>query len=98
MSVFNLLLNAHICVLRGFKPPQVCLYLGGVKGPRKPLKTLRIFLCVFLIFYSLSEVFLAYRKLRVIGLNYKICRCVRADSKTSFYTAFFGIHSEGLRP
>lgn len=48
MSVFNLLLNAHICVLRGFKPLQVCLYLGGVKGPRKPLKTLRIFfVCIF---------------------------------------------------
>lgn len=97
MSVFNLLLNAYICVLRGFKPLQVCLYLGGVKGPRKPLKTLRNFLCVFLIFYSLSEVFLAYGKLRVIRLNYKICRRVRAGPKIGFYRAFFGIHLGGSK-
>lgn len=97
MSVFNLLLNAHICVLSGFKPPQVCLYLGGVKGPRKPLKTLRNFLCVFLIFYGLSEVCLAYRKLRVIWVNYKICRRVRVGPKTDFYKAFFDIHLGGSK-
>ena len=60
--VFNLLLNAQICVLRRFGRRGVRLYLNGLKWLKKPPGISKVFLYIFITSNSFLRGYFHARK------------------------------------
>ena len=95
--VFNLLLNAQICVLRRFGCRGVCLYLNGLKWLKKPPGIYEAFLYILMTSNSFLRGYFHARKICVIKPNNKKMQVCKADSKTGFCRRFLVYSHRGLK-